>query len=64
MVVYRLPLQPVPVRKNKPRAEKDSYDELMDRYNKLKSSRPPRPLTPPPPYSNTTYPLLPSFNDL
>ena len=58
------PLPLIPVRKYKPRPEKDSYDELMDRYNKLKSSRPPCPLTPPPSYSDTTYPLLPSFNDL
>ena len=36
----------------------------MDRYNKLKSSRPPCPLTPSPSYSDTTYPLSPSFNDL
>ena len=57
-----LPL--TPVRKYKPRPEKDSYDELMDRYNKLKSSRPPRPLTSLPSYSDTTYPLLPSFNVL
>ena len=57
-------LPPNPVRKYKSRPEKDSYDELMDRYNKLKSSRPPCPLTPPPSYSDTTYPLLPSFNDL
>ena len=36
----------------------------MDRYNKLKYSRSTRPLTPPPSYSDATYPLLPSFNDL
>ena len=58
------PLPPTTVRKYKPRPEKDSYDELMDRYNKLKSSLPPRPLTPSPSYSDATYPLLPSFNDL
>ena len=57
-------LSPTPVRKYKPRPEKDFYDELMDRYNKLKSSRPRHPLTSPPSYSDTTYPLLPSFNDL
>ena len=58
------PLPPTAVRKYKPRPEKDTYDELMDRYNKLKSSYLPRPLTLPPSYSDTTYPLLPSFNDL
>ena len=58
------PLPPTTVRKYKPRPEKDSYDELMDRYNKLKSSRPPRPLTSLPSYSDTTYPLLSSFNVL
>ena len=57
-------LPPTPVRKYKPRPEKDFYDELMDRYNKLKSSSPRRPLTPPPSYSDTTYPLLQSLNDL
>ena len=36
----------------------------MDRYKKLKTSRLPRPLTPRPSYSDMTYPLLPSFNDL
>ena len=36
----------------------------MERYNKLKSSRPPCPLTPLPSYSDTTYPLSQSFNDL
>ena len=36
----------------------------MDRYDKLKSSCLPRPLTLLPSYSDTTYPLLPSFNDL
>ena len=58
------PLPPTPVRKCKPRSEKDSSDELMDRYKKLKTSRLPRPLTPRPSYSDMTYPLLPSFNDL
>ena len=57
-------LLPTPVRKYKPCPEKDFYDELMDRYNKLKSSSPRRPLTPPPSYSETTYPLLQSLNDL
>ena len=57
-------LPPTPVRKYKPCPEKDFYDELMDRYNKLKSSRPRHPLTSPPSYSDTAYPLLPSFNDL
>ena len=55
-----LPLTPV----RKPRPEKGSYDELMDRYNKLECSRPPHPITPSSSYSDTTYPLLPSFNDL
>ena len=36
----------------------------MEGYNKLKSSRPPCALTPPPSYSDTTYPLSQSFNDL
>ena len=36
----------------------------MDRYNKLKYSRLTPPLTPPPSYSDATYPLLPSFNNL
>ena len=36
----------------------------MDRYNKLKYSHPTPPLTPPPSYSDATYPLLPRFNDL
>ena len=58
------PLPLIPVRKCKPRSEKDSSDELMDRYKKLKTSRLPRPLTPRPSYSDMTYPLLPSFNDL
>ena len=58
------PILPTPVRKYKHHPEKDSYDELMDRYNKLKSSRPPRPLTSLPSYSDTTYPLLSSFNVL
>ena len=53
----------LPVRKYN-RSEKDSYDELMDRYEKLKTSRLPCPLTPLPSYSDTTSPLLPSFNDL
>ena len=43
----------VPVRKYKPRSGKDSYDELMDIW-KLKTSRLPRPLTPPPSNSDTT----------
>ena len=47
------PLRPAPP------PEKDSYDELMDRYNKLRSSkcyppRPPRPLPHPPSYSKAT----------
>ena len=58
------PILPTPVRKYKHHPEKDSYDELMDRYNKLKSSCPPRPLTPMPSYSDMNYPLLSSFNDL
>ena len=58
------PLPLTPVRKYKPRSEKDSYNKLIDRYNKLKSSRLPHPLIPPPSYSDTTYPLLPGFNNL
>ena len=62
MGVYRKPLYRRPLLETRP--EKGSYDELMDRYNKLECSRPPHPITPSSSYSDTTYPLLPSFNDL
>ena len=69
-------LPPTPGRRYKPRPprpaprpEKDSYDELMDRYNKLRGwkyypPRPPCPLPLPPLYSVTSYPLIPPPSDL
>ena len=56
--VLPIPGRPRPPRPA-PRPEKDSYDELMNRYNKLRSSkyyptRPPRPLPRLPSYSKAT----------
>ena len=69
-------LPPTPGRRYKPhpprpasRPEKDSYDELMDRYKKFRRPKyyppcSPRPLPRPPPYSAMAYLLTQTPSDL